>query len=239
MDDGGGSWPICVLIVDDHRMFTDVLAMRLRADPHFGRVEAAVSVPVATALANNISPDVVLLDYEVGGESGLKLIDQLGALAKRPPVVVLSGTGEPSAMIDALCAGATGWVMKDAGFDEVIVATRAALQGRFHLPAEAMRPVFAQLLREARERGPVTSFVSDLTDRQVEVLRCLVAGMTRAEVAERLYLSINTVRTHVQNMLAQLGLHSSQALVASARRAGVTGIDEVAGSDTAGAGSLT
>jgi DNA-binding NarL/FixJ family response regulator len=119
--------------------------------------------------------------------------------------------------------------MKDAGFDEVLAATREALQGRFHLPSAALRPVVSQLLREARAPQAPTTFVGDLTERQVEVLRCLVSGMTRADVAGRLYLSVNTVRTHVQNMLDQRGLHSTQALVAEARRAGVVGIDEVDG----------
>jgi DNA-binding NarL/FixJ family response regulator len=225
---------VSVLIVDDHRIFADVLTMRLRADPHNDRVEPAYSLPAAAAVANRLRPEVVLLDYDVDGVCGLELLDQLRRLPTPPPVLVLSGSNDPLDMIAALEAGALGWVTKDASFEELLDAALAVVDGRLHLPKSSLKAVVDGLLTQARGQEVRGGLLSQLTERQVEVLRCLVSGMTRPQVAERLFLSTNTVRTHVQNMLHQLELHSTHALVAAALRAGVEGIDTAGEAGPAG-----
>jgi two-component system nitrate/nitrite response regulator NarL len=224
-----GSWgtQIAVLLVDDHRVFAEVLAMRLRGERGIGEVEIAFSIGTARAMANLIHPDVVLLDYDLAGESGLDLIAQLEEQGKRPPVVMVSAGHDPRLIVEALERGAEAWVPKDAGFDVLLGAVAEVLRGHLYLPPEALRSVVERLVEQAH--GPTTpehSFVDDLSSRELEVLRCLVSGMTRVEVAQRLFISTNTVRTHVQNVLKAAELHSTLALVAAARERGVTGIDD-------------
>ena len=97
-----GSWgtQIAVLLVDDHRVFAEVLAMRLRGERGIGEVEIAFSIGTARAMANRIHPDVVLLDYDLAGESGLDLIGQLEEQGKRPPVVMVSAGHDPRLVIE-------------------------------------------------------------------------------------------------------------------------------------------
>jgi two-component system nitrate/nitrite response regulator NarL len=221
--------PVSVVLVDDHRLFAEVLGMRLRAEAGIGSVEPAYSLGAARALVNKLRPEVVLLDYDLGGECGLDLLDDLDRLDPRPRVVMVSAGDAPATIVTALRRGVDAWVTKDADLQVLVLATCEVLAGRMYLPPAALRPVLARLL-DGPAVGPARhSFVDTLSAREVEVLRCLVAGMTRAETAQRLFISTNTVRTHVQHLLQRAGLHSTGPLVAAARDLGVRGIDEPSG----------
>jgi DNA-binding NarL/FixJ family response regulator len=213
-----------LLVVDDHRMFAEVLAMRLAHEPVVGKVDVCYSVDEGRAVARRTEPDVVILDYDVGGVTGDTLIRDLEQLPKPPQVVMLSASEDPGAIIDSLDVGADAWVVKGASIQVLMQAISEVVQGRVYLYPTTVRPVVTELLHEARgAREP--DFVDDLSERQVEVLRCLVAGMTRTETAHRLFITSNTVRTHVQHLLQTAEVHSTLALVARARELGVTGID--------------
>jgi DNA-binding NarL/FixJ family response regulator len=218
---------VSVLVVDDHRVFAEVLAMRLRADPTIADVEVAFSLPDARALINAMQPDLVLLDFHLSDESGVKLLDDPAGLVKRPDVIIVSARSDPASIIAALEAGALGWVTKDAEFEVLIAAIEQVRSGQIYLPGFLARPVIRQLLDDARARHREPDFVSQISPRELEVLRCLVSGMTRAEVATHLFVSPNTVRTHIHKLLRTAGEHSTLALVAAARRSGVTGVDEM------------
>jgi two-component system nitrate/nitrite response regulator NarL len=218
--------PVLVVLVDDHRLFAEVLGMRLRAEPGIAGVEPAYSLGAARALVNKLRPEVVLLDYDLGGECGLDLLDDLERLDPRPRVVMVSAGDDPSTIISALRRGVDAWVTKDADLEVLVHATSEVLAGRMYLPPAALRPLLGRLLNGPVGGAAEPSFVAMLSAREVEVLRCLVAGMTRAETAQRLFISTNTVRTHVQHLLQRAGLHSTGPLVAAARELGVRGIDE-------------
>ena len=213
---------LSILIVDDHRLLADVLALRLEAEDRVGRVDAVTTLAAARAMVHAVRPDIVLLDLDLDGTCGLDLLPDLEEAGERPRVIVLSGSKETSDIVAALRAGVEGWITKDGDLEEVLTAAAQVLDGHLHLPLDSMRPVVDALLEESRAVVRSHGFLDDLTDRQVDVLRCLVTGMSRHETASRLFLSTNTVRTHVQNMLHQLGLHSTPELVAAARRAGIT-----------------
>jgi DNA-binding NarL/FixJ family response regulator len=218
--------PIRVLIVDDHRVFADALAFRLRNEPDITTVDVAFSLGEGRALANRVRPDVVLLDYNLDGEVGTDLIAGLRELDPPARAVMLSGASDTSAVINSIEAGADGFVLKDADLDVLLTAVTEVLRGRLYLDPTLVRPVVTELLREARGPGTAPTWVDELSPRELEVLRCLVTGMTRAEMAQRLFISPNTVRTHVQRILARAEVHSTPALVAFARRLGVAGIDQ-------------
>lgn len=212
---------LTILIVDDHRILADVLALRLGADDRVRRVDAVSTLAAAKAMAHTVQPDIVLLDLDLDGTCGLDLLPDLEEAGTRPRVIVLSGSKRTSDIVAALRAGVEGWITKDGDLDEVLLAATEVLEGHLHLPLDIMKPLVHALLAESENVVRSRGFLDELTERQIDVLRCLLAGMSRNETAAHLFLSANTVRTHVQNMLHQLGLHSTPQLVAAARQAGL------------------
>lgn len=213
-----------LLLVEDSRIFADLLADRMRAEPGVEAVDVASTLSEARADTRRARPDLVLLDFHLGEESGLDLLEELDRMAAPPRVLMLSGDDRPEHVLRALRAGAQGWVTKTAAFDVLMQAIGEVVRGNMYLAPQALGPVLRRMLDRGRgERG----FVDDLSPRQLEVLRCVVAGMSRAECAERLHLSINTVRTHMQLLLRRAGVHSTLGLASLARDLGVVGIDDV------------
>ncbi|MEU8624918.1 response regulator transcription factor [Streptomyces sp. NPDC048669] len=247
---------IRVLVVDDHRIFAESLAAALAAEPDVD-VAAAGSGPAALrclerAAAEGRGYDVMLVDAELGvltpaggrravgpvpvsvpgagngPADGISLV--AGVRAARPSVrtVVLAEKDDPRRAALALQAGACGWVAKDCSLQRLLAVVRGVLRDETHLPAALLTGVLRELLADRKHRSESERLVESLTPREREVLRCMVAGLGRKAVAERLFLSPHTVRTHMQNVLGKLGVHSTLAAVALARRAGVGPADPVA-----------
>ncbi len=212
-----------LLLVEDSRIFADLLADRIRGEPGVAEVSVACSLSEARANLRRARPDLVMLDLHLGEELGTDLLAELRLLDPPPRVLMLSGTDSARQVVDALRAGADGWVAKTADFGVLMLAADEVLQGNMFLAQPAVGPVLRFLLdRDVAGR----TFVDGLSPRQLEVLRCIVAGMSRAEAAERLHISVNTVRTHVQVLLRRADVHTTLELAALARDLGVTGVDE-------------
>ncbi|WP_299540406.1 response regulator transcription factor [uncultured Streptomyces sp.] len=242
---------IRVLVVDDHRIFAESLAAALAAEPDVD-VAAAGSGPAALrclerAQSEGRAFDVMLVDAELGIRpavparavlvpeqgapgpvDGISLV--AGVRADRPGVrtVVLAERDDPRRAAAALQAGASGWVAKDCSFQRLLAVIRGVLRDETHLPPALLTGVLRELTAARKHRTESERLVESLTPREREVLRCMVAGLGRKAVAERLFLSPHTVRTHMQNVLGKLGVHSTLAAVALARRAGI-GPAELAG----------
>ncbi|MFF9578090.1 LuxR C-terminal-related transcriptional regulator [Streptomyces rubiginosohelvolus] len=246
---------IRVLVVDDHRIFAESLAAALAAEPDVD-VSAAGSGPAALralerAAAEGRGYDVLLVDAELGGltngeppavpaprqEEEAAAVDGIalvaGVRAARPAVrsVVLAEKDDPRAAARALQAGASGWVAKDCSLQRLLSVIRGVLRDETHLPPALLTGVLRELTAARKHRTESERLVESLTPREREVLRCMVAGLGRKAVAERLFLSPHTVRTHMQNVLGKLGVHSTLAAVALARRAGVGPADQALGRD--------
>ncbi|WP_330175387.1 response regulator transcription factor [Streptomyces sp. NBC_01498] len=241
---------IRVLVVDDHRIFAESLAAALAAEPDV-EVAAAGSGPAALRCLERAASeghmfDVMLVDADLGatagpapgggpvaravpdgGEAGLGLVDGISLVAGvrtgQPSVrcVVLAEKDDPSRAALALQAGASGWVAKDCSLQRLLAVIRGVLRDETHLPPALLTNVLRELTAARKHRTDSERLVDSLTPREMEVLRCMVAGLGRKAVAERLFLSPHTVRTHMQNVLGKLGVHSTLAAVALARRAGV------------------
>ncbi|GAA2790479.1 LuxR C-terminal-related transcriptional regulator [Kitasatospora sp. CM 4170] len=136
--------------------------------------------------------------------------------------IVLATADDPHRAARALHAGATGWVAKESSLARLLAVIRGVLRDETHLPPALLTGVIRELTTARRDRTESERLVDTLTPREKEILRCMVAGLGRQAVAERLYLSPHTVRTHMQNVLGKLGVHSTLAAVAVARRAGVS-----------------
>ncbi|MEU8436396.1 response regulator transcription factor [Streptomyces sp. NPDC029216] len=135
--------------------------------------------------------------------------------------VVLAERDDPRRAALALQAGASGWVAKDCSLSRLLAVIRGVLREETHLTPALLTGVLRELTAARKHRTDSERLVESLTPREHEVLRCMVAGLGRKDVAARLFLSPHTVRTHMQNVLGKLGVHSTLAAVALARRAGV------------------
>ncbi|WP_411113387.1 LuxR C-terminal-related transcriptional regulator [Streptomyces sp. 029-5] len=177
-----------------------------------------VQVPVARAVPDH--GEAVLVD-------GISLV--AGVRSGQPSVrtVVLAEKDDPHRAALALQAGASGWVAKDCSLQRLLAVMRGVLRDETHLPPALLTGVLRELTAARKHRTESERLVESLTPREREVLRCMVAGLGRKAVAERLFLSPHTVRTHMQNVLGKLGVHSTLAAVALARRAGVGPVDLV------------
>ncbi|OEJ32317.1 response regulator transcription factor [Streptomyces subrutilus] len=240
---------IRVLVVDDHRIFAESLAAALAAEPDVD-VSAAGSGPAALrclerAVAEGRRFDVMLVDADLGAvagsvpgqrepgsgsgpppaSDGIALV--AGVRVSHPGVrsVVLAERDDPRRAALALQAGACGWVAKDCSLSRLLAVIRGVLREETHLPPALLTGVLRELTAARKHRTDSERLVESLTPREHEVLRCMVAGLGRKDVAARLFLSPHTVRTHMQNVLGKLGVHSTLAAVALARRAGVRPAD--------------
>ncbi|MGW1913952.1 LuxR C-terminal-related transcriptional regulator [Streptomyces sp. NPDC002076] len=237
---------IRVLVVDDHRIFAESLAAALAAEPDV-EVSAAGSGPAALRCLERAAGegrrfDVLLVDADLGGHvpgsrpavpvpvqegneeglvDGLSLVAGVRAAQPAVRIVVLAEKDDSRRAALALQAGASGWVAKDCSLSRLLTVIRGVLRDETHLPPALLTGVLRELTAARRHRTESERLVESLTPREREVLRCMVAGLGRKAVAERLFLSPHTVRTHMQNVLGKLGVHSTLAAVALARRAGV------------------
>jgi DNA-binding NarL/FixJ family response regulator len=212
-----------VLVVDPHRVFAETLTRRLRLVSAIGDAQAAFTAHQAKAAAGRREPDVVLVDQGLARGSGLDLIRHLEALPSRPQVVVLGDGTRKSGrgMVPAGCR----WVSKESPLGDLLQVIGA---GRDLGAAPVRAPQAVVLtLPSGRRGGPAHVAVADglgrrLTERQADVLHCLLAGLTRAEVATALRLSPHTVRDHVRHLFRVTGATSTADLLARAQAAGVT-----------------
>ncbi|MFB7544001.1 LuxR C-terminal-related transcriptional regulator [Streptomyces zaomyceticus] len=233
---------IRVLVVDDHRVFAESLAAALAAEPDVD-VAAAGSGPAALrclerGAAEGRRFDVLLVDAELGAGpagavaravpddaegvvDGISLVAGVRRIQPAVRTVVLAEKDDAHRAALALQAGASGWVAKDCSLQRLLAVVRGVLRDETHLPAALLTGVLRELTAARKHRTDSERLVESLTPREREVLRCMVAGLGRKAVAERLFLSPHTVRTHMQNVLGKLGVHSTLAAVALARRAGV------------------
>jgi DNA-binding NarL/FixJ family response regulator len=156
---------------------------------------------------------------------GISLVAGVRGAQPAVKTVVLAEKDDPRRAALALQAGACGWVAKDCSLSRLLTVIRGVLRDETHLPPALLTGVLRELTAARKHRTESERLVESLTPREREVLRCMVAGLGRKAVAERLYLSPHTVRTHMQNVLGKLGVHSTLAAVALARRAGVGPVD--------------
>jgi len=212
--------PLRVLVVDDHPIWRDGVARDLEA-AGFTVCGTAGDAAHALRVATATRPDVVLLDLQLPDGSGVDVARQLGVLSPPPRILVLSASGERQDVLDAMTAGATGYLVKSASAAELVDGVRRVAGGDAVFTPGLAGLVLGEYRRLAAE--PATSSAPQLTDRETEILRLVAKGLTYPQIAGRLVLSVRTVQNHVQNTLTKLQLHNKAQLV---RYALEQGLDE-------------
>lgn len=192
------------MLVDDHRMFTQALQGLLAGEPGIEPVGVAASVDEALALLEAAEPDVVLMDIDLPGASGIEGTRKIRRRRPDTAVVIVTSHDDPALVTDAIRAGACGYVLKTRAVDELVSIIRQAAAGGMVLsPADVPEVV------DRRAVGRRNLDASHrLTDREMDVLRELASGRTTDQIADSLYISVLTVRSHVKSILAKLGVHS-------------------------------
>lgn len=210
---------IRILIADDHQVVRQGLRMFLALDPELEVVGEATNGQEAVQMAHELGPDVVLMDLLMPVMDG---ITATGVIRRETPdteVLALTSVLEDASVTGAVRAGAIGYLLKDTQADELCRAIKAAAEGQVQLSPQAA----ARLMREVRApESPET-----LTDREVDVLRLLAEGYANKEIARELGIGEKTVKTHVSNILAKLGVQSRTQAALYAVHIGLVSPDQV------------
>ena len=205
---------IRLVIADDHPIVRAGLTALFGLEPDLEVVAEASTPDEAVACAERENPDVVLMDLQFGSQSqatGVDATRRIRALEAPPYVLVLTNYDSDADILGAVEAGASGYLLKDAPPHELTAAVRAAAAGE-----SALAPVIASRLLD-RMRAPRVS----LSSRQIEVLELVAAGRSNSEVAEQLFVSETTVKSHLAHIFSKLDVSSRTAAVSEARRKGI------------------
>lgn len=212
---------ISVMVVDDHPMWRDGVARDL-AERGFDVRATAGDAAAAVRIARTVRPDVVLMDLNLGTASGVDATGQITAELEDTRVLVLSASGEHADVLEAVKAGASGYLLKSASVEELVGAvTRTAAGDAVFTPGLAGL-VLGEYRRMAANPGDERG-TPQITSRETDVLRLVAKGLTARQIADRLVLSHRTVENHVQSTLRKLQLHNRVEL---ARYAIEHGLDE-------------
>ena len=197
------SIPITVLLVDDHEVVRSGVSAFLASQPDFEVLGEARSGTEAVDLAQKHVPDVVLMDLVMAKMDGVEATRQVKAVSPRTKIVVLTSYHQDEYIFPALQAGAISYILKDVKMDELADALRRASQGEATLHPRVASRVIQELHGANREElNPYT----ELTEREMEVLKLIAKGQSNSEIAESLVISVNTVKGHVSNILSKLHL---------------------------------
>jgi DNA-binding NarL/FixJ family response regulator len=213
---------IRLLICDDHRLLTDTLADVASHDPTLELLPAAQSPEEAIALADRDHPDVVLMDvaFGTGRMSGIEATRRIKECWPATKVLIMTAHDDDRLLVEAVEAGASGFLHKTEGVEEFIGAVKAAAAGEILIDRAALARLLPKVAREREVHQDADHRLTQLTEREMEILGLLAQGLRNDDIAGRLYISPQTVQTHVRNLLGKLRVHSKLEAVAFAVRHG-------------------
>lgn len=211
--------PLRVLIADDHPVFRDGLRALLDAAPDLVLVGEAATGEEAETLAGTLQPDVILMDIQMPGMNGIEATRAILHASPHIGVLVVTMFEDDNSVFAAMRAGARGYLLKGAKYDEILRAVRAVGNGEaIFSPAIAVRLI--AYFADARPAAPPRTF-PELSEREREVLALIAQGRRNADIAGRLYLSEKTVRNHVTNIFSKLQVADRAEAIIRAREAGL------------------
>jgi DNA-binding NarL/FixJ family response regulator len=210
---------IRVLIVDDHALFRRGLQMVLEQEPDISVVGEAGDGAEAVKQAEETSPDIVLMDVRMPRRGGIDATIAIKELLPTAKILMLTISDEEADLYDAIKAGASGYLLKEISIDEIAAAIRQVQAGQSLISpsmASKLLSEFATMVKRADEKQAVPQ--PRLTDREMEVLTLVAQGKNNRDIAKDLFISENTVKNHVRNILEKLHLHSRMEAVVYAVR---------------------
>lgn len=213
---------IRILLADDHKIVREGIRALLEKQPNMEVVAEAEDGRTAVRLARDLSPDVVVMDIGMPALNGIEATRQIVSELPGVKVVALSMHSNRRFVARMLKAGASGYLLKDCAFEELIRAVRAVAAGQLYLSPEITGVVVENYVRHLQE---IDLAPSDLTPREREVLQLLAEGKSIKQIASTLHVSVKTVGTHRQHLMQKLDIHSTAELTKYAIRAGLTSLE--------------
>ncbi|MEX0992311.1 MAG: response regulator transcription factor [Actinomycetota bacterium] len=218
--------PIILLVCDDHKILTDALAMVIDSDPALEMPTRPVHTPdEAVSLSREHHPDVVLMDVKFrGAMNGIEATRRIKTASPETKVIIMTAHEDESLMIEAVEAGASGFLTKSEAAGDVLSAVKAAADGDTLIDPATLTRLLHQVAGQRQDRRDAVQRLSTLTDRELEILQRLGAGARNDAIAERLKISPQTVQTHIRNILSKLDVHSKLEAVAFAVKNGAISV---------------
>jgi DNA-binding NarL/FixJ family response regulator len=208
-----------VIIVDDHALFRRGLEMVLENESDIEVVGEATDGQQAVDRTSELMPDVVLMDVRMPRRSGIEATQRIKELMPHVKIVVLTNSDEEADLYEAIKAGASGYLLKEISSEEVADAIRSVVQGHSRIsPAMASKLLteFQAMSKRTDDRQPLAP--PKLTERELQILRLVAKGLGNRDIAQQLFISENTVKNHIRNILEKLQLHSRMEAVIYAVR---------------------
>ncbi len=203
-----------VIIVDDHALFRRGLEMVLENEADIEVVGEATDGQQAVDRTSELMPDVVLMDVRMPRRSGIDATQRIKELMPHVKIVVLTNSDEEADLYEAIKAGASGYLLKEISSEEVADAIRSVVQGHSRIsPAMASKLLseFQAMSKRTDDRQPLAP--PKLTERELQILRLVAKGLGNRDIAQQLFISENTVKNHIRNILEKLQLHSRMEAV--------------------------
>jgi NarL family two-component system response regulator LiaR len=215
-----------VLIADDHPLLRDGVANLLQKESDFEVVGQAADGEEAVKLANEKSPDVVLMDIEMPKVDGLEATRQIKAALPETSVLVLTIHDDEEYIAALLDAGAAGYLLKTTFGKELVQAVRAVHLGEFILDSQIGPKVFRAFALRSNKLVPLTEGKT-LSDKEIEVAKLVGRGMTNEEITKKMNISLRTVKGHLSDIFYKLGVNSRTESIAACLRSGILSVDDL------------
>lgn len=212
---------VSIAIIEDHQVFVDALIMYLNRHPEFRLTGSARTFAQGEQLIREISPDIVLLDVGLPDCNGLDLIPEIRRNSPKTKIVILTALSDETTLMRAIDSGVSGFVQKGSSLSELLTAMREVAKGEIVMPTGILVGLLKRVPRDKASTYHAANGWEPLTDREKEVLKLLSRGRTGKAIASELHISPLTVRTHIRNLLAKLGVHSRLEAVSFGLRNGL------------------
>ena len=201
--------PVRIMLIDDHALFRESLVRLLEAEPDFEVVAHCATVAEARRLLDRTAVDVILLDYDLGEEFGIDLLQELRTQESRSRILMVTAGMRDSVTLTALNSGVAGIIFKHSGPGQLIEAIHRVAKGELWLDTGVMRPLIAG----PGEKPESAQGVRSLTDRQRTVLRSILDGLTNKEIASQLQVSETSIKASIQELFDKAGVRTRSQLV--------------------------
>jgi DNA-binding NarL/FixJ family response regulator len=209
-----------VLLVDDHDLFRSGLRSLLE-EQGVRVVGEADNGRSALQLVSELAPDVVIMDLKMPGLTGVEATREVSSIAPRTRVVVLTISDDDDDVMDAVMAGACGYLLKDSSIDHLIEGVRAAAGGDSLISPQIAAKLLQRLRAQTADEAAAKAIQTELSERELDVLRLIASGKDNAEIARQLYISPKTVKNHISNILMKLQIENRIQAAVYAVRSGI------------------
>jgi DNA-binding NarL/FixJ family response regulator len=212
---------ISVAIVEDHQILVDTFAMMMKNDPGIQLIGTANGVAEGRELLHRCSPDVLLLDVGLPDGNGLDLIPEVKRCCPETQIVVLTSMTDETTLMRAIEGGVSGFVSKSSSLNELLETIQQAAKGEIVMPTSLLMGLLMRMPRDKAATYREEKGWEHLTLREREILEQLARGKSGEAISEELHIAPLTVRTHIRNLMAKLGVHSRLEAVAFGLRNGI------------------